>query len=215
MGAVKTRLHKARATLRATLWTLWMEEETNMATVTAAKPEYIDVRILDVRGTHDVPDQPSRATVLLEEVDGARVLAIRVGHFEGDSIAVLLERVEMVRPLTFSFAASVLQAAGGTLREVRVNRLDAAGGIFYGEAVVDGPAGIRVVDCRPSDALSLALTTNAPIRVASTVMDVAAEPRAQFADVSEGTLTAVDSARRIREMMARAHEAQKKVHEAS
>jgi RNA polymerase sigma factor (sigma-70 family) len=206
LAAVKTRLHNARATLRESLWTLWNEEDPSMALTPATPTAYTDVRVWDVRGKPATPEAASRTVVLLEESGGDRVLPIWVGQFEADSIVILLENVEMLRPLTFSFAASVLRAADGRLLEVRVNRLTPEDGTFFAEAVVEGPAGARVVDCRPSDAISLALAVGAPIRVAVAVMDAEGEPRERFVEVPEGTLTAAQGAQRIRELQARARE---------
>jgi bifunctional DNase/RNase len=72
------------------------------------------------------------------------------------------------RPLTYAFAAEVLRAVEGQLREVRIDRL--AGDVYYATAVVAGPTGEREVDARPSDALNLALVLGAPIRVGADVL---------------------------------------------
>jgi hypothetical protein len=165
--------------------------------------DYVDVHVMDIRGRPESADQPFRNVVLLEEVDGTRVLPIWVGRFEGDSLVILLENVETMRPLTFSFAANVLAAAGGIVREVRVHRLDpeVEGGTFYAEVVIDGPAGEHLVDARPSDAICLALATHARLRVAAAVMGAAGRPREQVADVPDGTLNAVQGAAYLREKM--------------
>jgi bifunctional DNase/RNase len=76
---------------------------------------------------------------------------------------MLLEKLETSRPLTYAFLASVLEAAGGRLKEARITRM--ADETFYAVAVIESAAGIREVDARPSDAVSLALFTGAPILV--------------------------------------------------
>ena len=79
-----------------------------------------------------------------------------------------LEEVELPRPGPYHFAQALLAAAGCTLREVRVSRL--ADSVFYAVAVLaDGSE----VDARPSDALTLALVTGAPIAVEAAVLDAA------------------------------------------
>jgi RNA polymerase sigma factor (sigma-70 family) len=206
LGAVKTRLHKARLALRKSLWTTWIEEDVAMVSTIATDTEFVDVEVWDVRRSTDTPERPGRNVVLLREVGGERVLPIWVGHFEGDSIVILLEKVEITRPLTFSFAANVLQAAQGSLREVRVNRLTPDDGTFFAEAVIASPTATRIVDCRPSDAISLALAIGAPIRVAEVVMASQAQPREGFVEVPEGVSTAAEGAQRMRDMLARAHE---------
>jgi bifunctional DNase/RNase len=97
-----------------------------------------------------------------------------MGSVEGEAILVLLVGIEVPRPLTYNFAINLLEAAGGQLRQVRVNRL--VDGTFFAEAIIDAPDGhTRVVDARPSDAIALALTRRAPIRVAETVMREASQ----------------------------------------
>ncbi|MCW3066294.1 MAG: Bifunctional nuclease, partial [Solirubrobacterales bacterium] len=156
--AVKTRLHKARAALRERLDDLRKETPT--------MTDRIPVRVADVRrlagGGHD------RHVVILEALEGERRLPIWVGEPEGVALAVLVEEVEMPRPGTHRFASSLLRAAGGRLREVRVTRLLET--MFYAQAVLeDGTE----VDARPSDALALALVEGAPILVERAVLDEA------------------------------------------
>ena len=195
VGAVKTRLHKARATLRRQLWATWKEA----AMPTAVESGAVEVRVVDVRRTPAKDDHPSHTVVVLEEVQGGRRLPIWMGDFEGTAIALHLERVETPRPVTYAFAASVLAAAGGRLNEVRIDRL--VGEVFYAVAVVDGADGPREVDARPSDAINLALLIGTPIRVAPKVLEDAAAstPRpaleALSATGSEGAAEIVAKAR--------------------
>lgn len=166
VGAVKGRLHKARRHLRRALWTLW-EEDTMAETTETTTADLIDVRVADVRRTTDEAQHP-HYLVLLEEVGGERRLPIWIGRFEGEALALAIEGVETPRPMAFAFAASLLRAAGGRLREARISRL--VGDVFYAVAVVDGPAGPVSIDARPSDALNLALLAGAPIRAAASLL---------------------------------------------
>jgi len=128
----------------------------------------VEVRVLDVRRRHAQDGQPSRHFVVLTEVHGERIFPIWIGEAEATALALHLERVSLPRPLTYAFAAQVLTAAGGRLREVRIDRLD--GDVFYATAVVAGPEDDREVDARPSDALNLALLLDAPIRAAEEII---------------------------------------------
>ena len=157
VGAVKARLHKARRSLRARL--AEFSEEVEMT-----ESELLEVRVADVLRRDD------RNVVVLEELDGSRRLDLWIGPYEADFLAVHLEDLEMVRPLTYEFAARLLDAAGGTLREVRISRL--TGDTFYAEAVVAGSGGAtRTVDARPSDALNLAVLLRRPVKVAREVLE--------------------------------------------
>lgn len=159
VNTLKTRLHKARRSLRRQLGEIWKEEKMAVS----AKAAVVEVRVADVLRKPVRDDATRQHILLLEEVAGDRRLAIWVGEFEGTAIALQLAKVSAPRPLTFSFLASVLEAAGGRLKEVRINRL--ANETFYASVTVARPRGEREVDARPSDALALALAAGAPIFV--------------------------------------------------
>src|SRR6187397_458184 len=155
-GAVKTRLHKARGALRRELVDVHREE--------FAMPAAVPMSVADVRRPTERPERH----VVVEEVGGERRLPIWIGTPEALSLVAALEEVELPRPGPYHFAQALLQAAGGALREVRVSRL--ADSVFYATAVLaDGSE----VDARPSDALTLALVTGAPIRVEAAVLEAA------------------------------------------
>jgi RNA polymerase sigma factor (sigma-70 family) len=169
VGAVKTRLHKARAALRDELAAWWKEDD--MTAGTAAGP--VAMRVTEVRRQAADGDRPEKTVIVLDEQAGQRRLCIWVGAFEALSIAFALEGTELPRPLAYQFMSSLLEAAGGRLAEARVTRLD--DGTFYAVAVVEGPGGRRELDARPSDALNLALVTGAPILVDPRVIEEASE----------------------------------------
>jgi bifunctional DNase/RNase len=90
------------------------------------------------------------------------------------------------RPLGSDLAARLVQALGGTLREVRIDRLSE--GTHYAVVVVDGPQGTAEVDARPGDALALALAVGAPVRADRAVLETTGSDKT----VAEG-LAAIDS----------------------
>jgi len=168
VGAVKVRLHKGRARLRERLGLWWKEARMPVGEAVG----WVEMEVADVRRAAAAGELPERHVVLLEEVGGGRRLPIWVGPFEAIALAIALQGGELPRPGPYQFAASLLAAAGGRLREVRVTRL--VEGTFYAEAVVAGDAGMDGVDARPSDALTLALVVGMPIRVDPAVIDDAA-----------------------------------------
>jgi len=92
----------------------------------------------------------------------------------------------MPRPMTYQMAAGLLEASGSRVSGVRITRL--AGEVFYAVVVVDGPAGRREIDARPSDAVNLALVIGAPILADGALLD---DPRAirrdEWQDLPSGT----------------------------
>jgi RNA polymerase sigma factor (sigma-70 family) len=165
-GAIKTRLHKARHSLRVPLNELWEE----YFAMTTELSDLVQMHIADLRQTAATEPDSVRSIVFLENDDGSRRLPIWIGPAEATALAVILEEVELPRPGIHQFAAKLLAAAGGGLREVRLVEL--ANYTFYAQAVLsDG----TTVDARPSDALTLALHLSAPIYVARAVLDQADE----------------------------------------
>ena len=189
-GAVKTRLHKARRTLRAPLHDLHEEH----ATMPSPAADLLPVRIADLRRTPDRDPDRARHVLFLEALEGGggRRLPIWIGEAEAVSLAVVLEEVELPRPGPYHFAAALLQAAGGTLAEVRVTELTEH--TFYAQAVLaDG----SLVDARPSDALTLATVTGAPILVAPAVLAQAEANAAELADLVAEAEAADEDARTL------------------
>jgi RNA polymerase sigma factor (sigma-70 family) len=194
VGAVKTRLHKARAALRAEL-AGWREDDM---TTTTTGP--VTMRVTEVRRQPGEGERPEKTAILLREEAGERRLCIWVGAFEGLQVAFALEGTELPRPMAYQFMTSLLEATGGRLAEARVTRLD--DGTFYGVAVVEGPAGTREVDARPSDILNLALLAGAPIRVDPGVLAEAAESEKGAGYLAEATAYPDDTAAIVAEFQA-------------
>jgi bifunctional DNase/RNase len=196
VGAVKTRLHKGRAALREEL-AAWEGADEMTATTTTGP---VAMRVTEVRRQAGEGERPEKTVILLQEEAGERRLGIWVGAFEGLQIAFALEGTELPRPMAYQFMASLLEATGSRLAEARVTRLD--DGTFYGVAVVEGPAGTREVDARPSDILNLALLAGAPVRVDLDVLAEASgsEQGARF--LAEAAAYADDTAAIVAEFQA-------------
>lgn len=168
-GAVKARLHQARAALGPKLAPLPnrpMEVE-NMSTTT--EPNWIEVTVSEVR--RDDGDDPARRrhVVILMEREGGRRLPIWTGPPEATALACTLESLELPRPMTYQLAASLVEASGSRVREVRITRL--AGSTYYAVVVVESAGRTSEVDARPSDALNLALVSDAPIKLDASMLD--------------------------------------------
>ncbi|HLW60221.1 MAG TPA: bifunctional nuclease family protein [bacterium] len=108
-------------------------------------------------------DQQMNPVVLL--VDNAETLAlpIWIGTAEAQSIALELQGVRMPRPMTHDLLRTIL-----TQLTVSVNRIvvtDIQNGTYFAEIHLQNNGAEVVVDSRPSDAIALALRTEAPIYV--------------------------------------------------
>ncbi|HEY3955756.1 MAG TPA: bifunctional nuclease domain-containing protein [Streptosporangiaceae bacterium] len=196
VGAVKSRLHQARAALEpvlAPVADLPRERTSRMTRATG----WVDVAVTGIRRTDGEDATRRKHIMILGERGGERWLPVWIGPFEAIALALRLEAVETPRPLTYGLAASLVEAAGARVTEVRIARL--LDEVFYAAVLVDGPAGVKEVDARPSDAVNLALTAGAPIRVDSELFGpgLAAVPPDGLPGDMTATATIADEARRM------------------
>jgi len=205
VGAVKARLHQARAALTSALVPLASgaapakdqavtshpavpvtRSKEPVMTTTAGGPAWAEVSVTDIRSSDDSNPLNRTHVMVLTERDGPRRLPIWVGPAEATVLALSLQAVEMPRPMTYQMTAGLLDACDSRVSEVRITRL--ADEIFYAVVVVDGPAGQREVDARPSDAVNLALVAGAPILADGALLDdPGAARRDGWQDLPSGT----------------------------
>jgi RNA polymerase sigma factor (sigma-70 family) len=159
VGAVKARLHQARATLAPKL-TGMLDTTEGTAMATGDDTAWTEVAVTDIRRSEG--ENPTHVMVLRER-SGDRGLPIWIGPAAAATLALAMESVESPRPFTARLAASLVTAAGSRIEEVRVTQLIDC--VFYATVVVQGPGGPEEVDARPSDAVNLALAAHVPIRV--------------------------------------------------
>jgi bifunctional DNase/RNase len=84
-------------------------------------------------------------------------------------MATELEGIKMARPMTHDLLRSVLGELGASVEAIEVT--DLRDNTYYAliHVVIDGRR--LAIDCRPSDAISLALRTKSPIYVAKKVLE--------------------------------------------
>jgi uncharacterized protein len=139
---------------------------------TVADVGFVEMRVGKVVGI-TTADGDLSCCVMLDAVSQDRHLPIWIGQTEAFHLSATLTGVEFARPMTPQFAAGVLRALGGRIRQVRIDRLVPAfgGGTAYGSTVeVESLSGVGLVDARPSDALNLVAMEPAPIFVAQEVL---------------------------------------------
>lgn len=109
--------------------------------------------------------------VVLKDEDEKFFLPIWVGVFEANAIALQLESIATPRPMTHDLIRNIIAEFGARVTRVVINDLRdstffAQIGLLAGERVLE-------IDARPSDAIAIALRTDAPIFVAQSVLDQA------------------------------------------
>ncbi len=124
--------------------------------------------------------------VLLREVDSDRQLPIWIGPCEADAITIELQDVKVARPLTQDLLKNVISELGGTVSHVLIKELNES--VFHARLFINvaGERGPRELDCRPSDAIALAVRAKVPIFIAEEVMDVAGvEPEPDLQEAAQ------------------------------
>lgn len=106
--------------------------------------------------------------VILKDTNGDSILPIWVGVYEANAIALEIEKVQMPRPMTHDLVKNVLVGLNTTVKKVVVTELKED--TFYALIWLERNGASISIDSRPSDALAVALRTDAPIYVEDSVL---------------------------------------------
>jgi len=106
--------------------------------------------------------------IYLEEKGGGRSFPIVIGSFEAAEIHRKVRGDAAQRPLTHDLLRAAMEQLGGKLRCVEVN--DLRDNTFFANLVVEQEGRTIRIDCRPSDAIALAVAHQAPIAVEESVL---------------------------------------------
>jgi len=131
--------------------------------------------------------------IVLKDVNSDTVLPIWVGVFEANAIALEIEKVVPPRPMTHDLLRNVLLGLGVTVERVVVTEL--RDGTFLAAIFGSRDGEPVVLDARPSDAIALAMRTDAPIYVEENVLLTA-----RIAEGAGGRITSEDLRRWIENM---------------
>jgi bifunctional DNase/RNase len=110
--------------------------------------------------------------VILKEKYSKRYLPMWIGTNEAEAIALKLEDVSVPRPMTHDLLCNSFESLGAKIDHIvvwDVNHEDT----FMAKIVVDFKGDLIEIDSRPSDALALAVRTNAPIYAEDKVLEKA------------------------------------------
>jgi bifunctional DNase/RNase len=109
--------------------------------------------------------------VVLGEVNGLRRLPIIIGGAEAQAIAVALEDMKPVRPLTHDLTKNLMNAFEIDLLEILINDLQE--GIFYSKLVCSSQHDTVEIDSRTSDAIAMAVRFGGPIYTFEHILETA------------------------------------------
>lgn len=111
--------------------------------------------------------------VILKEVEGERNFPIVIGIFEATSIDRRVKGDHSPRPLTHDLIISVVEQLGGEIQDIVISDLKEH--TYFAKLRVRKDGELTEIDCRPSDAIAVAVASRVPIYVNEDVLGEALE----------------------------------------
>lgn len=121
--------------------------------------------------------------VLLKDATERRALPIYIGQDQARSIISALEQQPVPRPLTHDLIVNILSSWNVKLEKIIINSLQ--DNTFYALLCLKMGKKQKNIDCRPSDAIAIAIRTGCPIWVMEEVVVDASIPVDRDADEEE------------------------------
>ena len=106
--------------------------------------------------------------VILKDKEKKRTLPIWVGMLEAGAIAMMLEGVSTLRPLTHDLIRSIIEGLGVKAEKVTIDGMRR--NTFLAKIFLRSGKSCTKIDARPSDAVVLALRMKIPIYVSEQVL---------------------------------------------
>ena len=106
--------------------------------------------------------------IFLKEVEGERSFPIVIGIFEATSIDRRVRGLPTPRPLTHDLVTAVVDQLGGEIQDIMISDLQEH--TYFAKLRIRKDGELIEVDCRPSDAVALAVTARVPIYVNEDVL---------------------------------------------
>ncbi|MDE2508744.1 MAG: bifunctional nuclease family protein [Planctomycetota bacterium] len=107
--------------------------------------------------------------IYLKEFEGERKFPIVIGMFEATSIDRRVKGQSAPRPLTHDLLANTIDVLGGEVQDVLISEL--RDHTYFAKLRIRHEGELVEVDSRPSDAIAVAVTVDAPIYVAEDILD--------------------------------------------
>ena len=118
---------------------------------------------------HGVYEHPQGGMFVLLRDSRSRNLPIWIGQPEAVSIHVAIEGNAPTRPMTHDLMKLLLDKTAATVEYVLVD--DLYNNVFYAKLALKHANKTHEIDCRPSDAIAMAIRYRAPIYVAEHVLE--------------------------------------------
>ncbi|MBI1922987.1 bifunctional nuclease family protein [Candidatus Poribacteria bacterium] len=137
----------------------WLVTDEGNQRTYAVRKEEDKLKVYD-RG----PKQDAPVLVLKLKDNPQQRLPIWIGEPEAWAISIGMKGDTPPRPMTHDLLLNLLQAANAKIQQIIVS--DIREQTFIGKMVIDFNGTVKEIDCRPSDAIAIAVRANLPILVA-------------------------------------------------
>lgn len=108
--------------------------------------------------------------LVLSELTGNRRFSVMIGEPEAQSIAMKLNNKKSPRPLTHDLINNILNVFGTKLEKILIYNM--ISDVFYSELHIRKEDEVIIVDARTSDAVALAVRSDAPIFISAEIMNI-------------------------------------------
>lgn len=107
--------------------------------------------------------------IILKDEEEKIAIPIWIGLIEASSIATKLEGIPLTRPMTHDLVINIFKEIGVVVEKAEIS--DVKENTYYALLYLKQKGKSFAIDCRPSDAVSLAIRSEAPIFVAKKVIE--------------------------------------------
>ena len=121
--------------------------------------------------------------ILLKDSTERRALPIYIGQDQAESIIKALEGLSPSRPLTHDLIANIFDDCDIKLERIIIHSL--TDDVFYAVLCIEQNGVKKEIDCRPSDAVAIAIRMDSPVWVLEEVVADASIPVDRDADNAE------------------------------
>lgn len=133
--------------------------------------EWVECELAQILLMTDNVSSPQ--VIVLREKEDGRSFMVHIGLFEALAINRQIHGEMMPRPMTHDLMMSIIESLDARIVKVAVSDLledDQGNGTFYGFMVLSRDNIEMVIDCRPSDAIAMAVRAGCPIFVSRDVL---------------------------------------------
>lgn len=127
-------------------------------------------KVIEVSVVGLVMDPVSKSPVMiLEPLNEKRPIPIWIGIHEANAIALELENIISPRPMTHDLIKNIMNVLEARVEKVIIT--DLIESTYYAELYIHRGGEVQIIDCRPSDAIAVALKNKVKIFVSEQVIE--------------------------------------------